>query len=122
MEIQVIEIRQDRPADIPDGWRVFNAPRPLYGQMDWQGDFLSGIFYVAVDPASEISAGFIERNRQLDARELVYISQEEFDARVDAYGQKMANEYGIDLDDFDRKDVIHSYQDWKRQSGQDVRW
>jgi len=33
--------------EIPDGWVIANAPRPLNGEIAWQGPFRHGIFYVA---------------------------------------------------------------------------
>jgi hypothetical protein len=40
----------DRAAEIEArGWRVVNAPRPLPGNLQWQGDFRAGIFYAAGD-------------------------------------------------------------------------
>jgi hypothetical protein len=35
------------PEPVPDGWAVANAPRPIAGQITWQGDFRHGIFYAA---------------------------------------------------------------------------
>jgi hypothetical protein len=42
------------PHDLPaDGWLVVNAPRPLLGELTWQGPFRHGIFYAAHrDPAT----------------------------------------------------------------------
>lgn len=46
----------DRPVATPDGsvipssFVIYNAPRPLFGHLTWQGPFLTGIFYAAVDP------------------------------------------------------------------------
>lgn len=66
-----------RPADIPQEWPIHNAPRPLYGQKTWQGDFVHGIFYAAIDPADEYSAGFVRENERNDAYELVFMSKEQ---------------------------------------------
>ena len=40
-----------RPADTPEHMEIYNAPRPLYGHSYWQGPFICGIFYVAIDPS-----------------------------------------------------------------------
>ena len=32
------------------------------------------------------------------------------------------NEYGINLEDFDRENIVHSYQNFRRQEGDEVRW
>lgn len=68
---------------IPANWPIYNAPRPLYGQIAWvwpQAPFRSfGWFFAAVDPNDAWShgvTGYIEENRSLDARELVFVSDE----------------------------------------------
>jgi len=50
METKKLFIISEKPKDIPENWLIFNAPRPLLGDKEWQGDFQHGIFYVAVDP------------------------------------------------------------------------
>lgn len=54
--------------DVPAGWLVMNAPRPLVGQKTVEnGEFLTGRFYGAVDPSDTYAASTIETNRKLDA-------------------------------------------------------
>ncbi|GEM_PF-5957298 len=63
----VVSIANDQtPKDIPENWIVFNAPRPLYGHKDWQGEFGHGRFYAAVDPDGDRAAWMIEQNKSLD--------------------------------------------------------
>jgi hypothetical protein len=104
--------RQTRPADIPADWPIYNAPRPLAGDRTWTGDFLTGRFYAAVDPAGPYAEEYTRRNVQNDAARLEYITPEEWDQAVTAYGATMAEEYGIDLADFDRADVESSFANW----------
>lgn len=66
-----------RPADIPQDWPIHNAPRPLYGTKTWEGDFIHGRFYAAIDPIEEFGEGWAKRNEDLDAYELVFISWEQ---------------------------------------------
>ena len=33
--------------EVPDGWLIVNAPRPLAGQQTWTGQFRHGTFYAA---------------------------------------------------------------------------
>ena len=33
--------------DVPDGWLIVNAPRPLLGEQTWTGQFRHGTFYAA---------------------------------------------------------------------------
>ena len=109
----------ERPVDIPETWMIYNAPRPLYGHKRWQGDFRHGVFFAAVapegDPADEFNdaAEYHKRNRQLDGHECVWITQ----ADVMAYGKMKAAEYGVDLDEFDYKDIVSSFvQNYEHQA------
>ncbi len=38
------------PEAIPEGWLVVNAPRPVGGEMTWEGEFRHGLFYAAAPP------------------------------------------------------------------------
>jgi len=62
---------------IPENWIICNAPRPLYGAEEWTGEFIKGIFYVAVDPDSEDAPFQLHRNAELNATELVFVTQEQ---------------------------------------------
>jgi len=42
-----------RPENIPEDWSIYNAPRPIPGEIVWDGDFLHGVFYAAVPPEAE---------------------------------------------------------------------
>ena len=56
------------PLDVASGWIVMNAPRPLAGHLTTDnGEFLSGRFYAAIDPADTTAASFVEANIKLDA-------------------------------------------------------
>ena len=37
----------DGPTDLPDGWLIANAPRPLNGERTWQAAFRHGVLYAA---------------------------------------------------------------------------
>lgn len=101
-----------RPTQTPDGttipanWLIHNAPRPLYGQINWcwpQAPFRCfGWWFAAVDPDHEYSQGprgYIEENRRLDARELIFVSDEEaFQKGVEHLRQR----YGARLADFEQ--------------------
>ena len=62
---------------IPIEWTIYNAPRPLYGSICWQGDFCKGVFYAAVDPADPDAAWMVRRNEELDADVLHYVTEEQ---------------------------------------------
>lgn len=84
MDIEAIhfDIIGSRPAEAPEGAWIFNAPRPLYGAVTWQGEFVHGIFYAAILPADDYAENFIRQNVSLDGWVLCYFSKE--DARKQA--------------------------------------
>jgi len=79
----------ERPGNVPSHFIIYNAPRALYGQMNWTGDYLFGVFFAAVDPTDQFSGGFAENNRRLDAFIVEYVSQDEF--------QKIVMDFAINL-------------------------
>jgi hypothetical protein len=123
INLEGFETRQilgDRPADIPENWIVFNAPRPLFGTLitaaggpqagcTWIGDFVTGRLYAAVDPEDEDAQRWIDENRSLAAVILVYVSQEELDQRVDEWAVGYAKKYNLDLTEFDRSEIVDAY-------------
>lgn len=100
--IQLRPTTHARPADIPADWRIFNAPRPLYGDKYWRGEFIKGVFYAAVDPASPDAKTHVELNASLDADELVYVTE---DMLVAVAVEYFRSEYGETLtpDDIERE-------------------
>lgn len=122
-----------RSVEIPEGWLIFNAPRPLYatpfdvvireefesggfhydesrGEVypEWRGNFFHGVFYVAVSPDDEDR---IERNRSLDGWVLEFHSYEDATLwAVEFYGR----EYGLSEEkvlSHDVKDYVRNYLD-----------
>ena len=69
---------------LPD-WPIYNAPRPLYGTVTWQGDFVSGIFYAAIDPEDGFGHDMEDQNLALDARVLEYLTEDEAVAMARTY-------------------------------------
>lgn len=71
-KLKVRACYQPRPENIPTGWIVFNAPRPILGsyhpqtdeRMEWTGDFLSGRFWTAASPDDKAA---IKHNQDMDA-------------------------------------------------------
>ncbi len=69
----------ERPSEAPEGWTVWNAPRPLYGEIVWHGDFVKGCFYAATNPdAAEYMdvRGQEIRNRDLDACQIEWVTRD----------------------------------------------
>jgi len=67
-----IHIIDSRPAIIPRDWKIINAPRPLWGNQTWRGEFRHGIFYAGLDPNDTNHEIDIKNADNLDAWELVY--------------------------------------------------
>ena len=105
----------ERPAQAPEGWRIFNAPRPICGTVvcengqwqgkTWIGPFVSGIIYAAVKPTDPDAPAWIATNREMDACELVYVTEQQaFDAALRWY---QASEYAADIAEIDLTDEDH---------------
>ena len=73
--------------DLPPHWNIYNAPRPIYGTegYEWRDDCFCGVFYAAVDPDDEMAQRWDERNAELDARVIVYMSEEDALAKARSY-------------------------------------
>ena len=69
-----LHIIDQRPMNIPENWTILNAPRPIPGNMTWQGDFRHGIFYSAMNPDTQFFNSDFEQAKELDAWEIVYYS------------------------------------------------
>ena len=94
------------PNNVPAGWELWNAPRPLYGHMQMVGPFLHGLLYAAIDPHQPDADMWRERNIQLDGRLVVFISR----AKIEAWGRKFCAENEMDYDDFSYDEVVRSWQ------------
>ncbi len=99
-----VKVIGTRPDHIPADWPIFNAPRPLYGEPTWTGDFIHGIFYATIDPSDSYGPGFITRNAELDAWELVWVSEEQ--AVIEAM-QQLTDEYPVEATEIDPADPEH---------------
>lgn len=66
----------DRPATIPVGWIVCNAPRPIFGHVLWMGEFVTGRFYAAIDPEEPNADQLYALNCQNDATILGFINED----------------------------------------------
>ena len=94
---EVIFTTTERPEDVPSDWLVFNAPRPIWGDKVWQGEFLSGIFYAAVNPDYGMAKGYITENIRLNACPVEYITTEFKSEWV----KKFCEDNGYDFSDLD---------------------
>lgn len=65
------------PEEIPSGWIVMNCTRPLLGQVIIdKGPYLSGRYYVGLDPEDPATDGYIQKNYDLDASVVLVASLE----------------------------------------------
>jgi len=95
--------RIETPEQVKDSWFICNAPRPLYGDVTWNGPFLGGVFYAAVDPQDENTAFCLKRNAELDSRILIFHTKQELiELACEWYKEHYLKAYeNIDLDDKD---------------------
>jgi len=77
----LVREKEDRPA-FPGNWIICNAPRPIMGHHEWQGEFIHGVFYAVIAPDMEHAEDMMETNRKLDAWQLVYTDFESARAAV----------------------------------------
>lgn len=90
---KIIPTLKERRADIPANWIIFNAHRPLVGALEWQGEFLEGIFYAAVDPSAQLANWQIEYNTRMAAITPKYITIDD----VKSWMQKLCDMNGYDI-------------------------
>jgi len=77
-----------------EGWRVFNAPRPLLGTRTWRGDFIAGLFYAAVAADDPDRKMCLQANFDLDAIELQIIDEREYEQRLALISKNFEEEFG----------------------------
>lgn len=85
-----------RPKEAPEGWEIYNAPRPLFGTQNsdgkvhtWEGEFISGIFYAAINPDDTDADMWREENEKLHATRLEYVTRQSvIDEMVRYYKQR----------------------------------
>ena len=84
----------DKPVNVPENATIYNAARPLAGQLTWTGDFYAGVFYAGVDPAHDMAEEWDARNAELDATVLVYFDENQaIDMVTNWYREKYAGEW-----------------------------
>lgn len=89
---------------LPAAYPIHNAPRPLYGDITWQGEFVSGIFYAAFDPEHPDAEFYTRRNAELNAIELTWVSEDE----VKAWAREWAKTE--DLEEVIEGIIAHDFQ------------
>lgn len=98
----------DGPADLPAGWLIANAPRPLNGERTWQGAFRHGVLYAAMPAQPEGDQWDRDRHTailrswaSLDGWLIEFITNAEIERRVLAkfaeYGYASEDEAGVTI-------------------------
>ncbi|HHH9443113.1 TPA: hypothetical protein ACP32N_005101 [Pseudomonas aeruginosa] len=64
------------------GHILMNAARPLLGQQTFQGDFLRGRFYAALDPTDSFSEVYARENLKLDGKVVCVVTREQATALI----------------------------------------
>ncbi len=96
-------IPQQHAGAIAPSWIIFNAARPIPGHVTWQGEFLSGVFYAAIDPAGDRAEYYTQRCVALDAKQLLFVSEEQVYEELQAWydspvcGILTARAYDLDI-------------------------
>lgn len=105
----------ERPASVPAEWVIFNASRPIYGDIEWRDGGGFGFFWTAVDPAGQRAAWMQEENRRNDAAIVTLVTEEEAYQRgrqivLDRYGYTADVLQTVD-DPSNRNWMVNSYID-----------
>lgn len=86
---ETVNLLRERGEVVPDGVAadalIFCAPRPLFGTKTWEGDWVAGRFFAAVNPDDPFRGGWIKENKSLHAALLTFVSDER--------GQEMVRDY-----------------------------
>jgi len=121
----IVSLEDERLQDVPEGWIIMNAPRPLIGDKEWQGDFRHGVFYAAIDPNNDEPPGAewrIQQNKDLDGWVLKCVSQEEVNAYVRAKAADLNSDADV-IEAFMRnKDSVRQsfFHDFENKTFQEV--
>ena len=83
-KLTLIQELQPRPEQAPEGWEVWNAPRPMMGTVHFTGEFFHGIWYGAIDPADSVGDRFRKANHRDDGWILEWISLGQATAQIRA--------------------------------------
>jgi len=109
MKTKELFIIGEKPKDIPENWFIFNAPRPLLGDIEWQGEFQHGVFYVAVDPDGYIPESWIQKNYNLDGWLVKYISEKDAIKKAKDYYHKEYPNQTEAIENLGKRDLLQVF-------------
>lgn len=96
--------------DVPAGWLVLNAPRPLLGTRTWEGEWGHGRHWAAIDPEDIYAPVWLRKSLELDGWVCEFVGQEDFDK----HAAEVCVRHGWDVEDFSaddrRRSYFHSHQ------------
>jgi len=90
---------------------LWNAPRPFAAHEHYTGEFMHGVHYGVIRPDADYADEFRRSAIRDDAHRVEFISADD----VMAYGQSMADRYGIDVGEYDYADIVLSYIGMRRR-------
>jgi len=105
--------------DLPPGWIVMNAPRPLLGdELVENGELAHGRFYAAIDLASSMAERYLDENARLDAHVLFAAEESVLAAMaLQAEPARYHTNY-MALDEAERMEIlVHKINDLNRGEG-----
>ncbi len=127
-----VDALQQRPTVTPNGhaipadWLIFNAPRPLVGSeppdhkangndfLEWNGEWVRGLYFAAVNPKDPLAAHQVKQNVDLDAYLVRYMTEADVRAwfhryYVDTLQQECGEELPLESS-FTWRDILDTYR------------
>ncbi len=93
---------------IGDNWIILVAPRPIPGTVSWTDSDTFPMFWSAIDPTSDFGPGHWKCCEELDAAEVIYVTEKVVKKTVQAYyDDKMPGR--IDVEQHDIRDIFKSF-------------
>lgn len=114
MQAKIFHRVDDRP-DVPCDWIIFNAPRPMTGDKEWQSDFVHGVFYAAIDPSGEFAKQMIDSNTKLDGWIIQYWNRDEAIAIAKADYHKHYPKQGKIIEGLSDDQILQAFDNLKNK-------
>lgn len=93
----------------PGDYAIFNAPRPLIGNVTWQGSFLHGVFYAGVYTNEKDAAFFIQRCADLDAVVFDFVTDAEVYEKAQVYYDEFMVNHKVNVRDYSIEKLWPAY-------------
>lgn len=86
----------DIPEGVPGSWEVWNANEPFSAHVTWEGHYMVGKYYGAIDPDDTLSDSYRRRAQERGAHRLVFHSRAGAEAWGRAWCAKHAQYFAYD--------------------------